>query len=96
MLSRCAISSSCRRWRSNWALVSPASRRDRRGQSPSSSTRCSFALGGRGDAGVVREARRAEIGAEFDALGPGLAAWFAEAGLPRTAMAATITGRCAA
>ncbi|MEO5881461.1 MAG: DNA repair protein RecN [Caldimonas sp.] len=39
-----------------------------------------LALGGRGDAGVVREgANRAEIGAEFDAP-PSLAAWLAEAG----------------
>ena len=41
-----------------------------------------LALGGRGDAGVVREgAPRAEIAAEFDAVGPALAAWLAEAGL---------------
>ena len=39
-----------------------------------------LALGGRGDAGVVREgASRAEISAEFDAP-PSLAAWLAEAG----------------
>jgi DNA repair protein RecN (Recombination protein N) len=39
-----------------------------------------LALGGRGDAGVVREgAARAEITAEFDAP-PSLAAWLAEAG----------------
>ena len=40
-----------------------------------------LALGGRGDALVVREgAARAEIGAEFDAIGAGLAHWLAEAG----------------
>jgi DNA repair protein RecN (Recombination protein N) len=40
-----------------------------------------LALGGRGDALVVREgAARAEIGAEFDAIGAGLARWLAEAG----------------
>ncbi|HRI17047.1 MAG TPA: AAA family ATPase, partial [Burkholderiaceae bacterium] len=40
-----------------------------------------LALGGRGDALVVREgAARAEIGAEFDAIGTGLAHWLAEAG----------------
>ena len=39
-----------------------------------------LALGGRGDAGVVREgAPRAEIGAEFDAP-PSLAAWLADGG----------------
>jgi DNA repair protein RecN (Recombination protein N) len=39
-----------------------------------------LALGGRGDAGVVREgAARAEVTAEFDAS-PALAAWLAEAG----------------
>ncbi len=39
-----------------------------------------LALGGRGDAGVVREgAARAEIGAEFDTP-PGFAAWLADAG----------------
>jgi DNA repair protein RecN (Recombination protein N) len=39
-----------------------------------------LALGGRGDAGVVREgAARAEISAEFD-VPPGLGAWLAEAG----------------
>ncbi len=39
-----------------------------------------LALGGRGDAGVVREGTaRAEIGAEFDTP-PGFAAWLAEAG----------------
>jgi DNA repair protein RecN (Recombination protein N) len=39
-----------------------------------------LALGGRGDAGVVREgAPRAEIGAEFDTP-PGFAAWLADAG----------------
>jgi DNA repair protein RecN (Recombination protein N) len=39
-----------------------------------------LALGGRGDAGVVREgAARADIGAEFDTP-PGFAAWLAEAG----------------
>ena len=40
-----------------------------------------LALGGRGEAGVVREgAPRAEIGAEFDALPPEACAWLAEAG----------------
>src|SRR5215207_8187803 len=39
-----------------------------------------LALGGRGDAGVVREGRsRAEISAEFD-VEPSLAAWLADAG----------------
>ena len=40
-----------------------------------------LALGGRGDAGVVREgAARAEISAEFDALPPTFPAWLDEAG----------------
>jgi len=40
-----------------------------------------LALGSRGDAGLVREgAMRAEVGAEFDAVPPSLAAWLAEAG----------------
>ena len=40
-----------------------------------------LALGGRGDAGVVREgAPRAEISAEFDGLGPAIAHWLADAG----------------
>jgi len=40
-----------------------------------------LALGSRGDAGLVREgAARAEVGAEFDAVPPALAAWLAEAG----------------
>ena len=42
-----------------------------------------LALGGRGDAGVVREgAARAEISAEFDAP-PALAGWLDEAGFER-------------
>lgn len=40
-----------------------------------------LALGGRGDASVVREgAARAEISAEFEPLGPALLAWLDEAG----------------
>jgi DNA repair protein RecN (Recombination protein N) len=41
-----------------------------------------LALGGRGDAGVVREgAARAEIGAEFEPVPPALRGWLDEAGL---------------
>ena len=44
-----------------------------------------LALGGRGDALVVREgAARAEISAEFDGVGPALARWLAEAGFDAT------------
>jgi DNA repair protein RecN (Recombination protein N) len=40
-----------------------------------------LALGSRGDVGVVREgAARAEVGGEFDAVPPALAAWLEEAG----------------
>ena len=54
-----------------------------------------LALGGRGDAGVVREgASRAEITAEFDAP-PSLAAWLAEAGFEADATT-TPAGCCCA
>ena len=52
-----------------------------------------IALGGRGDAGVVREGEsRAEIAAEFEPVPPALAAWLDEAGLtpPDAADATTL------